>query len=41
MLKKGSAEAVLKHWGSWKMNPGELDQILSEVQAMRDKGVFA
>jgi hypothetical protein len=34
--EKGSAEAILKHWGTWQMNPGELDRILAEVQSMRD-----
>ncbi len=34
--KKGSPETVLKHLGTWKFEKGELDNILEDIQALRE-----
>ena len=34
--KKGSPEVILEHSGSWKFQKGELDNILEEIQKLRE-----
>lgn len=34
--KKGSPEAILKHAGVWKFEKGELDNILKDIQKLRE-----
>ena len=34
--KKGSPEKVLKHLGTWKFEKGELDNILEDIQTLRE-----
>ena len=35
-LKKGSPEAILKHVGVWRFEMGELDNILEDIQKLRE-----
>lgn len=34
--QKGSPELMLKHVGSWKFEKGELDNILGDIQKLRE-----
>jgi len=34
--KRGSAEEVLQHAGTWSFEPGELDRLLVDIQEMRE-----
>ena len=34
--KQGSPEVILRHCGSWKFQKGELDNILEEIQKLRE-----
>ncbi|MBI2560316.1 MAG: hypothetical protein HYW14_04200 [Planctomycetes bacterium] len=34
--EKGSPEAILKHMGTWKFEKGELDNILKDIQKLRE-----
>lgn len=34
--EKGSPEVILRHSGSWKFQKGELDNILGEIQKLRE-----
>ena len=34
--KKGTPETVLKHTGKWKFERGELDNILEDIQKLRE-----
>ena len=34
--KKGSPEVILKHAGSWRFEKGELDNILQDIQRLRE-----
>lgn len=36
MLKNGSPEAILKHAGVWRFERGELDNILEDIQKLRE-----
>ena len=36
MPKKGTPEAILKHVGVWKFERGELDNILEDIQKLRE-----
>jgi len=33
---RGSAEALLRHAGAWQFEPGELDQLLTEIEQLRE-----
>ena len=33
--ERGSAEAILQHVGKFRFEPGELDQLLEEIEQMR------
>jgi hypothetical protein len=33
--ERGSPEAILKHAGKFQFEPGELDQLLAEIEQMR------
>lgn len=35
-VKKGTPSAILKHIGVWKFERGELDNILEEIQRLRE-----
>ncbi len=34
--EKGSPEVILKHSGAWKFQKGELDNILEDIQKLRE-----
>lgn len=34
----GDAEAILRHAGAWQFAPGELDQLLTEIEELRESG---
>jgi len=33
---RGSAEALLPHAGTWQFAPGELEQLLTEIEQLRE-----
>lgn len=33
---KGTSEVILRHCGGWKFREGELDNILEEIQKLRE-----
>ncbi|MEW6214359.1 MAG: hypothetical protein AB1478_04015 [Nitrospirota bacterium] len=35
-VKKGLAESILKHVGVWKFEKGELENILKDIQNLRE-----
>lgn len=35
-VKRGAPEVVLKHLGAWKFEEGELDNILEDIQKLRE-----
>jgi hypothetical protein len=34
--KKGSPESILRHVGTWRFEKGELDNILEDIQKLRE-----
>jgi len=34
--KRGSAEALLPHAGCWRFEPGELEEILADIERLRE-----
>ena len=34
--KRGFAEGLLQHVGTWSFTPGELDRLLSDIRQMRE-----
>jgi hypothetical protein len=39
--RRGSAQAILRHVGTWQGDPAEVDQLLAELRRMKEAEVAA